>query len=84
MMEQFGPESISSLMPLVVNVLENLDSSLADNRDHLTALDELNEENQSLSKQYKREKERRKEAEEVLCVVWVITLCGCMFIRGYM
>lgn len=52
-------------MPLVVNVLENLDSSLSDNHDHLTALDELNEENQQLTKQYQREKQRRKEADEV-------------------
>ncbi len=56
-------------MPLVVNVLENLDSSMADNQDHLTALDELNEENQQLTKQYQREKQRRKEADEVcMCV----------------
>ncbi|XP_064389580.1 C-Jun-amino-terminal kinase-interacting protein 4-like isoform X2 [Halichondria panicea] len=64
LVEQFGGESIGNIMPLVVNVLENLDSSLSDNQDHLTALDELNEENQQLSKQYQREKQRRKEAEE--------------------
>ena len=32
MVEMYGPESIGSLMPLVVNVLENLDSALADNQ----------------------------------------------------
>ncbi len=68
-MEQFGAESISNIMPLVVNVLENLDSSLSDNQDHLTALDELNEENQQLTKQYQREKQRRKEADEVCSFV---------------
>ena len=32
MVQLYGPESIGSLMPLVVNVLENLDSALADNQ----------------------------------------------------
>ena len=32
MVEMYGPESIGNLMPLVVNVLENLDSALADNQ----------------------------------------------------
>ena len=32
MMEAFGQESIANLMPLVVDVLENLDSSLSDNK----------------------------------------------------
>ena len=31
-MEAFGQESIANLMPLVVDVLENLDSSLSDNK----------------------------------------------------
>ena len=32
MVEMYGPESIGNLMPLVVNVLENLDSALVDNQ----------------------------------------------------
>ena len=78
LVENFGGESIGNLMPLVVNVLENLDSSLSDNQDHLTALDELNEENQQLSKQYQREKQRRKEAEEVCVCRWGGGVCVCM------
>ena len=31
-MDAHGQESIANLMPLVVNVLENLDSALADNQ----------------------------------------------------
>ena len=65
MVGQFGPESIGNLMPLVVNVLENLDSALADNKDYLTALEETNEENQQLSQQFNKEKALRKEIEEV-------------------
>jgi septal ring factor EnvC (AmiA/AmiB activator) len=64
MMDAYGQESIANLMPLVVNVLENLDSAMADNQDHLAALMEVNEENETLMKQYDREKQRRKEIEE--------------------
>lgn len=64
MMDAFGQESIANLMPLVVNVLENLDSALSDNQDHLTALMEVNEENETLLKQYDREKQKRKEIED--------------------
>ena len=35
MIALYGPQSISNIMPLVVNVLESLDSSLADNKVHL-------------------------------------------------
>lgn len=31
-MDEYGQESIANLMPLVVNVLENLDSALSDNQ----------------------------------------------------
>ena len=34
-------------------------------QDHLTALMEVNEENQTLTKQFQREKQRRKELEDV-------------------
>ena len=34
-------------------------------QDHLAALMEVNEENETLMKQYDREKQRRKEIEEV-------------------
>ena len=61
----YGAESIGNLMPLVVNVLENLDSALADNKYHLTALEETNQENQQLNQQFQREKQKRKEIEEV-------------------
>ena len=33
-MNEYGPESISTLMPLVVSILENLDSTLSDNQVH--------------------------------------------------
>ncbi|XP_065910931.1 C-Jun-amino-terminal kinase-interacting protein 3-like [Dysidea avara] len=61
---QFGADSISSLAPLIVNVLESWDSALNDNRDHLAALEELSEENVQLVTQYEREKQLRRETEE--------------------
>ena len=81
MVGTFGPESIEKMMPLVVNVLENLDSALADNQTHLTALMEVNEENQALSKQYQREKERRKEIEEVREEVFDCTLVLYVYVH---
>lgn len=62
---QFGADSISNLAPLIVNVLESWNSSINDNRDHLVALDELSEENVQLVAQYEREKQMRRETEEV-------------------
>ena len=62
---QFGADSISNLAPLIVNVLESWDSALNDNRDHLAALDELSEENVQLTTQYEREKQLRRDTEEV-------------------
>ena len=32
LMDEFGQETIANLMPLVVNILENLDSALSDNQ----------------------------------------------------
>jgi mitogen-activated protein kinase 8 interacting protein 3 len=65
MVDMYGQESIGNLMPLVVNVLENLDSALSDNQDNMTAIEEFTQTNELLMKQYEKEKQRRKEVEEV-------------------
>ena len=65
MVDVYGQESIGNLMPLVVNVLENLDSALSDNKDNMTAIEEFTQANEQLMKQYEKEKQRRKEVEEV-------------------
>jgi len=81
---QFGADSISNLAPLIVNVLESWDSALNDNRDHLAALEELSEENVQLATQYDREKQLRRETEEVralqiiysiYCILYLCQLC---------
>nr|XP_015094712.1 C-Jun-amino-terminal kinase-interacting protein 3 isoform X13 [Vicugna pacos] len=51
-------------MPLVVNVLENLDSVLSENQEHEVELELLREDNEQLLTQYEREKALRKQAEE--------------------
>ena len=65
MVDVYGQESIGNLMPLVVNILENLDSALSDNKDNMTAIEEFTHTNEQLMKQYEKEKQRRKEVEEV-------------------
>lgn len=45
-------------MPLVVNIIENLDSALSDNKDHMTAIEEFTHTNELLMKQYEKEKQR--------------------------
>ena len=74
MVDTYGQESIGNLMPLIVNVLENLDSALSDNKDHMTAIEEFTHTNELLMKQYEKEKQRRKEVEEVHERVIILTL----------
>ncbi|TWW54152.1 C-Jun-amino-terminal kinase-interacting protein 4 [Takifugu flavidus] len=58
------------LMPLVVAVLENLNSVFAENQEHEVELELLKEDNEQLITQYEREKALRKHAEEASGPVW--------------
>uniref|UniRef100_A0A8C8D900 C-Jun-amino-terminal kinase-interacting protein 3 n=1 Tax=Oncorhynchus tshawytscha TaxID=74940 RepID=A0A8C8D900_ONCTS len=60
----YDEEVVKELMPLVVNVLENLDSVLTENQEHEVELELLKEDNEQLITQYEREKALRKQAEE--------------------
>ncbi|XP_041133895.1 C-Jun-amino-terminal kinase-interacting protein 3-like isoform X2 [Polyodon spathula] len=60
----YDEEVVKELMPLVVNVLENLDSVLTENQEHEVELELLREDNEQLLTQYEREKALRKQAEE--------------------
>ncbi|KAA0705861.1 C-Jun-amino-terminal kinase-interacting protein 3 [Triplophysa tibetana] len=60
----YDEEVVKELMPLVVNVLENLDSVLTENQEHEVELELLKEDNEQLITQYEREKSLRKQAEE--------------------
>lgn len=66
----YDEEVVKELMPLVVNVLENLDSVLSENQEHEVELELLREDNEQLLTQYEREKALRKQAEEVCRPGW--------------
>ncbi|KAG8190451.1 hypothetical protein JTE90_016690, partial [Oedothorax gibbosus] len=66
MMERYDEDVVKELMPLVVNVLESLDSAVMDNQEHEVELELLREDNEQLVTQYEREKQLRKTAEQRL------------------
>lgn len=65
LIEKYDEDVVKELMPLVVAVLENLDSVFAVNQEHEVDLELLKEDNEQLVTQYEREKALRKHAEEV-------------------
>ncbi|XP_037320579.2 C-Jun-amino-terminal kinase-interacting protein 4 isoform X2 [Pungitius pungitius] len=64
LIERYGEDVVKELMPLVVAVLENLDSVFAVNQEHEVELELLREDNEQLVTQYEREKALRKHTEE--------------------
>ncbi|XP_061701330.1 C-Jun-amino-terminal kinase-interacting protein 3 isoform X5 [Syngnathoides biaculeatus] len=64
LIRSYDEEVVKELMPLVVNVLENLDAVLLENQEHEVELELLKEDNEQLMTQYEREKALRKQAEE--------------------
>ncbi|TRY83776.1 hypothetical protein DNTS_025261, partial [Danionella cerebrum] len=64
MIGKYDEDVVKELMPLVVAVLENLDSVFTVNREHEVELELLKEDNEQLITQYEREKALRKTAEE--------------------
>nr|XP_014347057.1 PREDICTED: C-Jun-amino-terminal kinase-interacting protein 4 isoform X2 [Latimeria chalumnae] len=61
---KYDEDVVKDLMPLVVAVLENLDTVFAENQEHEVELELLKEDNEQLITQYEREKALRKHAEE--------------------
>lgn len=72
--EKYDEDVVKELMPLVVNVLESLDSAVMDNQEHEVEIELLREDNEQLMTQYEREKQLRKGAEQV-CEYIYIFLC---------
>ena len=62
---RYDEEVVAELMPLVVAVLENLDSVCAHSQETSVELELLRDDNEQLLTQYEREKALRKQAEEV-------------------
>ncbi len=65
LIRKYDEDVVKELMPLVVAVLENLDSVFAENQEQEVELELLKEDNEQLITQYEREKALRKHAEEV-------------------
>lgn len=91
----YDEEVVKELMPLVVNVLENLDAVLTENQEHEVELELLKEDNEQLITQYEREKALRKQAEEVrprraphaaraICDINIIFIRLCLIITVYL
>lgn len=53
-------------MPLVVNVLENLDMAYLEKEEMVVDLEMLKEENEQLMNQYERERQMRKNQDQVI------------------
>uniref|UniRef100_A0A3Q2ZCY2 Sperm associated antigen 9 n=1 Tax=Kryptolebias marmoratus TaxID=37003 RepID=A0A3Q2ZCY2_KRYMA len=64
LIEKYDEDVVKELMPLVVGLLENLDSVSAANKEHEVELELLREDNEQLVTQYEREKSLRKHVEE--------------------
>ncbi|KRT78535.1 hypothetical protein AMK59_8348 [Oryctes borbonicus] len=66
MIARYDEDVVKTLMPLVVNVLECLDSAYQTNQEHDVELELLREDNEQLVTQYEREKVARKASEQKL------------------
>ncbi|KAI5103038.1 C-Jun-amino-terminal kinase-interacting protein 4-like, partial [Silurus meridionalis] len=64
LIRKYDEDVVKELMPLVVAVLENLDSVFAENQEHEVEIELLKEDNEQLITQYEREKSLRKGVEE--------------------
>ncbi|KAI6214999.1 JNK-interacting protein 3 [Aphelenchoides besseyi] len=64
MIQKHGEDSVKELMPLVVNVLESLDSAYSDKDEHVVDIEMLKEENEQLLNQYERERQMRKSQDQ--------------------
>ena len=63
MIQKHGSDVVENLMPMIVNVLEQLESSYSEGGEATMELEMLAEDNEQLITQYEREKQLRKLAE---------------------
>ncbi|KAI1729398.1 JNKSAPK-associated protein-1 domain-containing protein [Ditylenchus destructor] len=64
MIQKHGQDSVKDLMPLVVNVLENLDLAYLEKEEHMVDLEMLKEENEQVLNQFERERQMRKTQDQ--------------------
>ena len=60
---QYGEGPVTSLMPIIITVLESLDGALLDLSDSQRALEEANDDNEQLHAQYEKEKQMRRDEQ---------------------
>lgn len=68
MIQRYDEDVVKTLMPLLVNVLECLDSAYQTNQEQDVELELLREDNEQLVTQYEREKSARKQAEQKVII----------------
>lgn len=68
MIQRYDEDVVKTLMPLLVNVLECLDSAYQTNQEQEVEVELLREDNEQLVTQYEREKSARKQAEQKVSV----------------
>lgn len=69
MIGKYDPDVVKNLMPLIVNVLENLDLAFTETQELEVECELLKEDNEQLVTQYEREKQLRKVSEQKLLEV---------------
>lgn len=79
MITRYDEDVVKTLMPLLVNVLECLDSAYQTNQEHEVELELLREDNEQLVTQYEREKAARKHSEQKVSNQWLHTDLGSDF-----
>lgn len=65
MIRTYGDSVIKGLMPHIVSVLENLNQAYREKQDHEVEIELLRVENDNLKKQFEKEKQLRKNSEQV-------------------
>lgn len=81
MIQRYDEDVVKSLMPLLVNVLECLDSAYQLNQEHEVEVELLREDNEQLVTQYEREKSARKQAEQkvfIFCSALLISVINLL------
>jgi len=78
---KYDHDVVKDLMPLVVNVLECLDTAYTENQEHEVELELVREDNEQLVTQYEREKQLRKSAEQVLNKMSLLIISAIVYLN---
>ena len=65
MIPSYGEDVVKEMMPHIVNVLESLDLAFKENQEREAELELCKDDNEQLMSQYEREKQLRKNADQV-------------------